>query len=244
MDKQQEQIYRIAGMTVGFQPLTDTLCDGRLLDFRAEGRPDFTIRITPADMEREAVEFAKVDRRLNRSLDRPASLLEFIAFHRKLNEKAPFYRVFSFHGSAVAMDGEAYLFTARSGTGKSTHTRLWREAFGDRAVMVNDDKPMLRVTEQETLVCGTPWNGKHKLGSNIDMPLKAICFLERSEQNWIREAEKGEILPRLFPQILRPDDPAAVARIMEMLDSMHVRYYRLGCNMDPEAARISYEGMQ
>ena len=83
------------------------------------------------------------------------------------------------HGSTVAVDGQAYLFTAPCGTGKSTHTRLWREVFGDRAVMVNDDKPFLKITDGAVIACGSPWTGKHGLGSNVSFPMKGICILSR-----------------------------------------------------------------
>ena len=80
------------------------------------------------------------------------------------------------------MDGQAVLFTAKSGTGKSTHTKLWRDLFGERAVMVNDDKPLLRILKDGVLVCGTPWDGKHRLSTNCALPLKAICILERGKK--------------------------------------------------------------
>ena len=110
----------------------------------------------------------------------PLRYLEELAIYRQIAEQAPERGVLLFHGSAVAVDGQTYLFTAKSGTGKSTHTRLWRQRFGDRALMVNDDKPLLRFTETEVLVCGTPWNGKHHLSAPVQLPLKALCVLMRS----------------------------------------------------------------
>ena len=89
------------------------------------------------------------------------------------------YDTILFHGSAVAVDGIGYLFTAKSGTGKSTHTRLWRELFGERAVMLNDDKPLIKVSENGIIVYGTPWDGKHRLSTNTFVPLKGICFMSK-----------------------------------------------------------------
>ena len=85
------------------------------------------------------------------------------------------------------MDGAAYLFTAPSGTGKSTHTRLWREVFGDRVWMINDDKPMLRISENLVTAYGTPWNGKHHISRNASAPLKAIVQLNRGKENIIMD---------------------------------------------------------
>ena len=110
--------------------------------------------------------------------------------------------------------------------------------------MVNDDKPMLRVTEDQTLACGSPWRGKHRIGGNLQVPVKAICFLERSETNWIREISKKEAYPEIIRQIFRPEDPLAMMKVMELVGKMKVRYYALGCNMDPEAARVAYQGMK
>ena len=143
------------------------------------------------------------------------------------------------------MDGVAYLFTAKSGTGKSTHTRLWREMFGDRAVMVNDDKPFLKFTEEGVIACGSPWNGKHGLGNNIMVPLKAICVLERGESNVITRIDPKDALQMLFQQSSRPMNRALMPKYMELVDRLanSVEFYRLKCNMDPDAAKISYEAM-
>lgn len=104
-------------------------------------------------------------------------MLESLAVYRKISEIMVEHDTFLFHCSAVALDGQAYLFTAPSGTGKSTHTRLWREVFGERAVMVNDDKPLIQVREDAIYVCGTPWNGKLVL--LLDKTL--ILFMLRKE---------------------------------------------------------------
>ena len=105
--------------------------------------------------------------------------LETLAVYRKIAEKMIDYDTILFHGSVIAVDGIGYLFTAKSGTGKSTHTRLWRELFGERAVMVNDDKPLIKVSENGIIVYGTPWDGKHRLSTNTFVPLKGICFMSK-----------------------------------------------------------------
>ena len=143
------------------------------------------------------------------------------------------------------MDGYGYLFTAKSGTGKSTHTRLWREYLGDRAVMVNDDKPLIRVGEQVT-VFGTPYNGKHRLGENIAVPLRAVCILTRDTENHIERITKADAYAMLVQQVYRPQDAAQMAKTLQLVDRMaeQTALYRLGCNMDISAARVAYEGMR
>ena len=171
--------------------------------------------------------------------------LEITALQRKIAELMFDYDTLVYHGSVVAVDGEAYLFTAKSGTGKSTHTALWRQMLGDRAVMVNDDKPFLHIGESGVTAYGSPWNGKHGLGANINAPLKAICILERGAENSIREIPAGEALFMLLQQSNRPVDKRKMPVYMDLLDrlSRQVRFYRMQCNMDPEAARMSYAAM-
>ena len=175
----------------------------------------------------------------------PSPVLEGLAVYRQIANRLVDYDTLLFHGSAIAVDGEGYLFTALSGTGKSTHTRRWREAFGDRAVMINDDKPLLRVDGDKVYVCGTPWNGKHRLGENIMVPLKGLCILTRAEENHIEPITFQQALPILVQQSHRPPDPAAVPKVLELLRKIAERtgLYRLGCNMDPEAAVVAYNGM-
>ena len=134
--------------------------------------------------------------------------LESLAVYRKISEAVLDYDAFLFHCSAVAVDGEAYLFTAPSGTGKSTHTRLWRERFGERAVMINDDKPLIRMEEGTFYVYGTPWNGKHHLSVNQKAPVKAICLLERGKTNYAQQISPAEAYPGLYRQIYRPQTGA------------------------------------
>ena len=156
----------------------------------------------------------------------------------------PYYDTILFHGSVVAVDGAAYLFTAASGTGKSTHVALWRKLFGERAVMVNDDKPLLHIGDVVTAY-GTPYDGKHKLSNRIAVPLKAICILTRAETNSIVPVTKSEAYPMLLQQVYRPNDVFALQKTLGLIDKMaeKVGLYRLGCNMDIEAAKVAYDGM-
>ena len=176
----------------------------------------------------------------------PKGYLETLAVYRKIATHAVSRGMFLFHCSAISLDGTAYAFTAKSGTGKSTHTALWRKMFGDRAVMINDDKPIIGVRDGVATVYGTPWNGKHGLGKNVAVPLKAICFLSRGAENRIRKvADKGAIMLRLLNQTFRPTDAGALKRTLELLDELFscVEFYALECNMDDEAALVSFNGM-
>ena len=145
------------------------------------------------------------------------------------------------HGSTVAVDGVAFLFTAPCGTGKSTHTRLWREVFGGRVVMVNDDKPFLRFMDGAVIACGTPWTGKHGLGSNVSAPLAGICILSRGTENRIRRADPEDVSEFLLQQ-LQPEGDSRTERLLREL-LRRVPVWQMECNRELEAARIAYCAM-
>lgn len=216
-------------------------------DYATNDQPDFSVTITPEDI---AAEKQKSDSEYAYeglpAPNFPDALLEETAVYRKIAEIMPGYDTFVFHGSVIAVDGVGYLFTAKSGTGKSTHTRLWREYFGERAVMVNDDKPMLKVTGNGVIAYGTPYNGKHRLGTNIAVPLKAICILTRGEENSIIRIDKSEAYPMLVQQVYRPQNSMQLMKTLDLVDTMaeSVKLYKLVCNMEIEAAKIAFEGMQ
>lgn len=215
-------------------------------EYLCDGNPDFSLVIEQDDISfeqnvteneyiSEGLQLAKID----------DSILELTALQRKIAEKLFEYETILFHGSVIAVDGKGYLFTAKSGTGKSTHTRFWREMLGDRAVMVNDDKPFLQVRDECIQVYGSPWNGKHSLGNNIDVPLKAICILERGEQNEISQIPAKEAVPMLLQQSNRPQNAQLLPKYLELLENItrKTSFYRLKCNMEPEAALIAYQTM-
>ncbi len=146
------------------------------------------------------------------------------------------------HASAVVLDGVAYLFSAKSGTGKSTHTALWLEAFPD-AYILNDDKPALRLTDGIFKASGTPWSGKTDQSINKTVPLKAIAFLSRGEVNSIRKLTTKESLPLLLEQTLRPS--GKIDRLLELVDVLlrTVPVYSLTCDISHEAVYCSHGAM-
>lgn len=216
-------------------------------DYLYEGTPDFSVVIAADDISYEREKSAKEDAYEGIPTRHFSDeYLETLAVYRKIAKAMLSYNTLLFHGSVISVDGEAYLFTAKSGTGKSTHTRLWREAFGSRAFMVNDDKPLLQVTGDGVYACGTPWDGKHRLSRNCIVPLKALCILERGEQNSIISISGKEALPMLLQQSYRPSDAFGMSQLLGILDELikQVPFYCLKCNMDPEAALVAYHGMQ
>lgn len=239
-------IYRFAEHTVELHSLYSLVHRACRAYRTEEQKAEITLEITREDLRREREKTAEM--LLREGLppeDCSDEYLEILAVLRKLAEALLPYDILLMHGSVVAVDGEAYLFTARSGVGKTTHTRLWLDRFGDRAVVVNGDKPLLYVGRDGVTAYGTPWDGKEHLSQNMSCPLKAICVLTRSDTNFIEPISKREAIPTFLQQIYRPEDPLAMARVLALMDRLGsgVALYRLGCNMEPEAARVSYEGM-
>ena len=174
-------------------------------------------------------------------LSAPDHHIEAVCLLRKLADYIVDFDRMLMHGSSIAVDGNGYIFTALSGTGKSTHTKLLRELLGERAVMVNDDKPFLHIKEDSVSVCGTPWMGKHRLGENLIVPLKGIFFLRRSETNQLNRLNADQALSLLLAQVHRPSDPDKMMMTLELLDRLLqiVPLYDFACNMDPSAAELS-----
>ena len=237
--------YRLAGHAIKIESLysqVHTLCAA----YRVEDDAEYCITTAPADIAYERKRSVRADELEGVAVREYANpYLETLAVYRKLAQLLVQDDILLMHGAVVAVDGQAYLFTAKSGTGKTTHTRLWMQQFGDRAVMVNGDKPLLHVTNTGVTVYGTPWDGKEHLSTNTFCPLKALCILTRSETNHIERISKKEALPMLCQQIYRPEDPATLAKMLALVDRLgsSVSLYRLGCNMEPEAAQVAYHGM-
>lgn len=172
--------------------------------------------------------------------------LEYIALHRKLAEWLPLHNAFVLHSATFDVDGAGVAFAAHSGTGKTTHMNLWQELLGDRMVIVNGDKPIVRFFEDEPetpYAYGTPWNGKERLGCNMRTPLKHICFIERSETNYVEKMRKEDVIDRIFNQVYMPKDPVAVMNTMQLIDRLLscCSLWTIHCNMEPQAAEIAYK---
>ena len=148
------------------------------------------------------------------------------------------------HSSAVVVDGYSYLFSADSGTGKSTHTNLWLEKFGEDAFIINDDKPAVRKIDGQWYVYGTPWCGKHSTNKIATAKLGAIVFLERSENNWIEPENVKDAIPKVFKQTTRKlyleeYMDKLLSHIEQLLEETPL--YKMGCDISKEAVDMAYE---
>lgn len=196
---------------------------------------DLTISVTDEEIERER----------SNSSNNSLAYCESLAVYRKISRQMLSYDAFLMHAAVIAVDGKAYAFAARSGTGKTTHIRLWQQRFGDQVEVINGDKPIIRKIDGRFYACGTPWRGKEGMGSSLCCPLQAICFVERGEKNRIRRLTQHEVIGRIFKQLLMPQEESEIDPYMDLIDKMlqSVEYYLLQCTPENEAAKVAYEGM-
>jgi len=235
----------VAGHNIAIQPRNVELSE-HFAQYLSDERPEYTVCITEEDICNEREKYIRELGLEGISFSElPRVMYEFTAAQRKIADILIDRDIILFHGSVVAVDGTAYLFTAKSGTGKSTHTRLWRELFRERAVMVDDDKPFLHISGDGVTVYGTPWNGKHRLGNNISLPLGGICLLERGAENRIEPVRPSDTLGFIVQQTHRPPSARKTCKYLELLNRLTacMRFWRMECNMDPQAAVVSYEAM-
>ena len=171
---------------------------------------------------------------------------EYLATGKSFYQQLLQFDGFMLHSSAVVVDGKAYLFTANSGTGKSTHTGLWLKQFGHQAYILNDDKPALRLIDGVWYAFGTPWSGKNDISVNTGVPVAGIAVVTRSENNEIEPFSGREAIFAIFNQTNRKTNTVAHrAKLLELMDQLlrAVPVWKLKCNMEPEAAIVAYEAM-
>lgn len=228
---------KIAGLVVGINNKYGYI-ERLAADYLTDEAPDFTVEATEEQICEEGgildVKFSD-------------GYLESIVVYRNIAEILPSYDAFVFHGAILNYEGAAYAFTAKSGVGKTTHTRLWLSEFGERVHYLNGDKPIIRFIDGVPYACGTPWRGKEGYGVNEMAPLRAIAFLERGTENFATEIPAESVVTRLVTQMYMPRSNRMGAILsMRLADRITktVRLTLLKCNMDPSAAHVSLAAMK
>ena len=226
------QIYRIAEMNIAvkarFEPTKEYMRDYAIDD------TEYELFIEPTD------EQIAYERKLGEEIHgvpQSDAMCEAVAILRVICDYIIQRVGFFLHCSCLRYKGGAIIFTAPSGTGKSTHAALWRRHFGDEVEMINDDKPLVREKDGHFIIYGTPWNGKHGLGSNISAPIKAIVFLKQAKENSVENVTPFEALSLILQQTVMPSDKKDMTALLDMLGRMmeSVPMYRLNCNISDEA---------
>lgn len=205
-------------------------------DYLTDAQPLFTVSATEEEIAAE---------RLTSEIRTSDAYFESIVAYRNIAEILPKHDAFVFHGSVINYEGAAYIITARSGVGKTTHTRLWLSEFADKCHVLNGDKPVIRYVDGKFHACGTPWRGKEMYGVHESAPLAGIAFIDRGEKNAAFDISTSDALSRILLQIYKPKDRIAVIKTMSLMDRLlkSVPFVRLECNMDPEAAHVSRDAL-
>lgn len=228
--------YKIANLIVDIDATCERLAK-QAVKYECDevGEADITVILTEQRLDELQENYPYLSR------DDVAYLATGSIFHRKLTK---FDGLF-LHSSCIEMDGRAYCFSADSGTGKSTHTSIWKKVFGDRVTYINDDKPAVRKIDGKYYAFGTPWSGKTALNNNIYAPLCAIVFIERAETNSIEPMDpiKDQIALRFLEQTARPKNFDFMDSMLKTADDLLSKtpVLRLRCNMSDDAAITSYE---
>lgn len=232
---------KLAGLNVGISSMYDEIYD-LCHDYLTDDKSDFCISATAEDIRLERLKnFREAQIERIPFVDHPDSYLETLAVYRKIATQMLEHDTFLMHGAVVAVGEKAWLFTAASGTGKTTHIRLRLDNI-ENSYVVNGDKPLIHIGETVT-VYGTPWAGKEGMQKNVGVDLCGIVSLERGPENRIERTAFPQIMSELIQQVYRPKDKTALEKTLKLLRELggRIPLYRLSCNMDPEAAFTAYE---
>ena len=204
-------------------------------DFLTDEEPDYEIILTEEDLKNESFNSNNGQVYVNE---------EISALYRKIADLLVEDSIIVFHSSAISVDGNGFLITARSGVGKSTHSKLLEQYIGDSFKYINDDKPLLKVDADSVAIYSTPWNGKERRGNNISAPLKAIIFLNRGLINTYRKIDnKEEIYIKMLSQIYLPKEKSKREKALKIADTLlkKVNFYEINVTKDVESAKMTYE---
>lgn len=229
-------IYEIAGLRIKIEnqhEYTNRFCQAYLSEDQ-HSPADIIATVTAEDLAEEK----------KASPQYSDGYIENICLYRSMCRQMPAFGRILLHCSVIEHEGNAYAFLGRSGTGKSTHTKLWIKHLPNVNI-VNGDKPILAYSKEGFIAYGTPWMGKERWGTNTKAPLKALCFLEQAKVNAIRKLSSAEITSKLFLQILIPQDEENAVLTLDLADKMvrEVPAYLLQCDISEEAVKKSFEMM-
>ena len=203
--------------------------------FLSEEEPNYVITMTEEDL---------INERTSSSDGKVYVNEEISALYRKIADLLVEENIVVFHSSSFMVNGNGFLITARSGVGKSTHSRNLKQLLGEDFIYINDDKPMLKVEENNVTVYGTPWNGKERISGDVSAPLRAIMFLNRGATNTYRKiVNKEEIYIKMISQIYLPREKSKREKALKVADQLlkNVNFYEINVTKDLESAKMTYE---
>lgn len=222
---------KLAGFVVEIENRYDYI-EKMCRDYITEEEPLFKISVTDYEIMKEATE----------EIDFPP-YLETLAVYRKIAEKMPDFNGVLMHGVVLKVKNRGIMLCAKSGVGKTTHMLLWKKLLGDECEIINGDKPLIRILGDEVYAFGTPWCGKEGFNKNASAEITDICFIERSEENFVTDVPKSEVLQRIMNQIYIPGGSLEMIKTLDILDIIlkKARCKTIHCNKEISAAKIAYD---
>ena len=227
--------YKFADFIVELQnefPHLDCQCE----HFRYDGdrETDFVIHVT----EEERMKESKVSQ-----FPEAQGYLESVCAYRKLCMQLPKRGAMLLHASVIEAEGRGIAFFARSGVGKTTHTRHWIKTYFPKVNIVNGDKPIIRFHDGVPYAYGTPWAGKEGIYRLVNVPLRDLCLIERAPVNEVTPMSKEEALNLLMLQIFMPSDVESAIATLDMVEKLleNCNLWRIRCTPEQEAAVIAHD---
>lgn len=227
--------YLIAGLKVIFEPRYPLLTERSekyLNDFSGEADIilDFTEEI--------------IDKMIEKVPIVPRETAEYMGTAIMFYNKLLNHNGFLLHSSCINYHNKAYFFTADPGTGKSTHTGLWKKYIPE-VQFINDDKPAIRLIDGKYYACGTPWSGKTSLNSDVLVPVGGVALLKRGLVNTIAPSDNKKAVTFILQQTQVPSQNDALDRMVYLLDGFvkSTPIYELACDMSEEAVKTSFEAL-
>ncbi len=227
-------IYKIADLNIGIENHSDFTKEYMKDYLSTDTEYDFCVSVTD-----DMVEFEKkiAEKPVPEKYYESTAILRYIC--KKIVSN---YDGFFLHCSCLEYEDMAYIFTAKSGTGKSTHARLWREVFADKVTMINDDKPIIRLIDNKFYIYGTPWNGKHHLSNNIKSEIKAIYYLSQGEENKVTKSDPFSSITKILSQTVLPDDKESMVHLLDMVEKLvsTTPVFDLDCTISHDAVHTAF----
>ena len=203
-------------------------------DFLSNKEPQYVITMTQEDLENE--------KHINED-GKVYANEEISALYRKIADIFVEENVLVMHGSSFKVGNNAFIVTARSGVGKSTHVNLLKEYLGKDFEYINDDKPLLKV-DNELVLFSSPWNGKERRGNNTYAPLRSVIFLNRGLTNTYKKlSNNSDVYFRLLSQIYLPRDKAKREKALSLIDILlkRISFYEINVNTDISSSEMTSE---
>lgn len=225
-------VYRIADVNFKISPQSG-YCEQHLSAYSSEDN-NYSYEVIVKDSD---IEFEK-----SRVKDCSDGMYESAAILRRISKiLSQNCGCFLLHSAAVKYNNKAYLFSAPSGTGKTTHIKLWKKLYGEKVQIINGDKPFVRNFGDKFIVYGSPWNGKENFGCNISAELGGIFIVNRSTDNKVTKLSVADALPKLMLQTPLSFEREDAEKMLAWFDGLlnAVPVFLLNCNMDSEAAEVA-----